>query len=119
MNEVKVLIVGQDPYPTPGNGDGAFVLGAAGYASAEIAHQYLPGSDFREDIESRLGFYCRQTWNILNGIIDKSFFVHKFVHQEEAIHRLTGDHPRKFVRLVGPKTLEQRRILDSILRPSI
>ena len=44
MNEVKVLIVGQDPYPTPGNAMGLFVLGAAGYAPAEIAHQYLPGT---------------------------------------------------------------------------
>ena len=27
--------------------------------------------DFREDIESGLGFNSRQTWDFLNGIVDK------------------------------------------------
>ena len=43
MNEVKVLIVGQDPYPTPGNAMGLSFSVQRDMPLPEIAHQYLPG----------------------------------------------------------------------------
>ncbi len=54
-------------------------------------------ADFWEDTESHPGFNGRQTWNILNGIIDEISLLVDSPTQEEAIHRSIGDPPTKFV----------------------
>ena len=45
--------------------------------------------NFREDVKTRLRFDCRQTWNILNGIVNEvSLLIDTATWQKQFIHRL-------------------------------
>ncbi len=47
LDQVKVLIVGQDPYPTPGHAIGLEFLGRTGDSFPGLAAQYLQGAHHR------------------------------------------------------------------------